>query len=470
MKQNFGLLQAGILLALVLLLFLPTFLIGMLDLETASRSFAAGDYARAAQAFAHAAPRLPWQKHLWGQAAQTAFLAGETEQALLWFAEGEARRALTLADWIAYGDAFQSAGDTDSAIWAWKQSILHFGINAEAEKRLAQAYRSKGEYELALSCLQKALELAPEDAEAHFEQGLLLAALRPASALPDLMKAAALDPSFDPPVQVLRTELNRASLTIGEPAYQFLVAGRALAALGQWDLAAEAFRRAIETKADYAEAWAWLGEARQHTGQDGRLELDRALSLNQTSASIWAFDGLYWLRQKQPEKALEACQKSVALEPENPAWQVALGDAAAAAGEFSQAIAAYQRATELDPEHLPAWRGLAIVSLESGADISGLGRVAARELLRLAPDDWLSHDLAGQMALALRAPQEAEEQLLKAIELAPENPAPHLHLALVYLEFGKISAAYDKLLDTIQLDPQGSYGWQAKRLVEQYFP
>jgi len=113
---------------------------------------------------------------------------------------------------------------------------------------------------------------------------------------------------------------------------------------------------------------------------------------------------------------------------------------------------------------------LTVVSLESGADISGLGRVAARQLLRLAPDDWLSHDLAGQMALALRAPQEAEEQLLKAIELAPENPAPHLHLALVYLEFGKISAAYDKLLDTIQLDPQGSYGWQAKRLVEQYFP
>jgi Flp pilus assembly protein TadD len=65
---------------------------------------------------------------------------------------------------------------------------------------------------------------------------------------------------------------------------------------------------------------------------------------------------------------------------------------------------------------------------------------------------------------------EAIAQLQKAIALAPQEPAPHYHLALAYLESGKNALAYDKLLDTLALDPDGTYGWHAKRILEQYFP
>lgn len=469
MKQNFGLRQTAILLTLLALFLAPSPLAGALDLESASRSLAAGDYADASAAFARAAPRLPWRGDLWGQAGQAAWLAGEPQQAIRWFGEGEARRALNLADWLAYGEAFQALGDMESAVRAWEQSVEQFGPSADAEQRLAAAYRLAGDYEASIVSLKKALELAPEDAGAHFELGLLLAASSPSEALPELMQAAALDPALDASVQFLRAELNRAFL-VEEPAYHFLTAGRALAALGHWDLASEAFRRALEADMEYAEAWAWLGEARQHTGLDGRPQLDRALFLNPASASIQALDGLYWLRQGQPEKAILACAKAAALEPENPAWQVALGDAAAAAGEFTQAIGYYQHAVELDPDNLSAWQGLALVSANNGADVEGTGRMAARQLLRLAPDDWLTYDIAGRMAFLLYAREEAERYFLKAIELAPGQPAPHLHLALAYLEFGEAASAYDKLVDTIQLDPEGAYGWQAQRLLEQYFP
>ncbi len=469
MKQKFGLRQTAILLILLVLLLAPRPLAGALDLEAASRSLAAEDYAAAADAFARAASHLPWRGDLWGQAGQAAWLAGDPQQALRWFAEGEARRALNLADWLVYGEAFQALGDMESAVRVWEQSVEQFGPSAGAEQRLAEAYRLAGDYELSIAALQKSLELDPKNADAHFELGLLLTASSPQEALPELMQAAALDPAFDTPVQFLRAELNRAFLR-DEPAYHYLTAGRALAALGHWDLASEAFIRALEADMEYAEAWAWLGEARQQTGLDGRPQLERALFLNPASASVQALDGLYWLRQGQPEKAMLACAKAAALEPENPAWQVALGDSAAAAGKFTQAIEYYRRAIELDPDNLPAWQGLALVSVKSGANVEEMGREAVRQLLRLAPDDWLTYDIAGRMAALLLAREEAEKYFLKAIELAPDQPAPHLHLALAYLDFGQAASAYDKLVDTIQLDPEGDYGWQAQRLLEQYFP
>lgn len=469
MRQNFGLRQALILLLLLVLTLAPRPLAGLLDLASASRSLAAGDSASAAPALASAAQRIPGRGDLWGRAGQAAWQAGDPQQAVRWFAEGESRGALSLADWLAYGDTLQALGDPTSAARAWEQSILQHAPSAAAFWRLAQASRRDGDFPQAMGYLREALALAPEDSAAHYELALLLASVSPEEALPELMQAAALDPTLDANVHLLRTELNRASLVEGR-AYQLTIAGRALAALGAWDLATEAFRRAVEADMAYAEAWAWLGEARQQTGQDGRFQLEQALSLDPQSASIQALDGLYWLRQGQPEKALASYGNAAALEPGNAAWQIALGNAASAGGQLIEAAAYYNRAAELAPDDPAAWQALALFSLDHATDVANTGLFATRKLFRLAPDDWLTLDIAGRVAVVLRAQVEAEAHLLRAIELAPQEPGPHFHLAMAYLEFGQSAQAYDKLMDTLHLDPDGPYGWQAKRLLEQYFP
>lgn len=469
MRQNFGPRQTLLLLLLLFFVLAPRPLAGFLDLGSAFRSIAAGDYAAASSALVSAAARLPWRSDLWGKAGQASWRAEDPEQAIRWFAEGESRQALSLADWLAYGDSLQALGDQASALRAWQQSILQHEPTAAAYWRLAKASRQAGDFVQSIEYLRKALALAPEDADVHYELGLLLVAVSPAEALPELMQAAALDPALEETVRSLRAELNRAFL-VEDRAYQSTVAGRALASLGAWDLAAEAFSRALEADPEYAEAWAWLGEARQQTGRDGRAELEQALSLDPHSVGILALDGLYWLRNGQPQKALDSYRSAAALEPENAAWQIALGEASAAAGELAEAASFYLHATELAPEDPAAWRALALFSLDHDIDVENTGLVAARRLLRLAPDDWLSCDIAGRVAVIVRAQVEAEAHLLKAIELAPQEPAPHYHLALAYMEFGQTALAYDKLVDTVALDPDGPYGWQAKRLLERYFP
>ena len=58
----------------------------------------------------------------------------------------------------------------------------------------------------------------------------------------------------------------------------------------------------------------------------------------------------------------------------------------------------------------------------------------------------------------------------KAIELDPTQAAPFLHLGLLYMQTGDRTAALSYLNQAKAFDPDGSIGWQASRLLEQYFP
>jgi Flp pilus assembly protein TadD len=283
------------------------------------------------------------------------------------------------------------------------------------------------------------------------------------------MKAAKLDPALDASVESLRSALNTATLS-DDRAYQLLVSGRALGAIGNWDLAAEAFHNAIAVRADYAEAWAWLGEAKQQQGQDGSGEIERAIAFNPNSAMVESLYGLYLERQKQPKQALAAIQKAAALEPANPGWQMALGEAYEQTGDLVTALEYYQRATELSPNEPTFWRALAEFSLRNNLDLAGTGLPAARRLIELANADWQSDDIAGQILLETNDLVGAEALLKKAVELDPTQAAPFLHLGLLYMQTGDRIAALSYLNQAKAMDPNGPIGWQANRLLEQYFP
>jgi tetratricopeptide (TPR) repeat protein len=467
--RSFGFRHVLILLLILSLILAPRPLAGSLALAAARRASAAGDPTAAAEAFAYAARRLPWEARLYGWTGQAFLQAGSPQAAVQWFARGEARQALTHTDWLVYADALVTLGDDPAAARAWEQSMLLFGPSFQASRGLALLSRRAGDLPGAIAHLQQALLLSPGEAEAHYQLGLLWTATAPENAPLELLLALDMDESRQAAVEWLRAEI-RYALSVDDRAFQFTVCGRALAALGEWDLAAEAFSRGIQADETYAEAWAWLGEARQQRSLDGRTQLDQALALDAGSASVQALDGMYWLRQGDFERALAAFSLAAAFEPGNPAWQVALGDAAAAGGDLLAASIHYLHAVELGPEDAAAWRALALFSLDNDTDVENSAFAAARHLLLLAPDDWLTHDIVGRTATILRFRVEAEEQLLRAIEIAPLEPAPHLHLALTYLEFGEEALAYDKLVDTLALDPGGQYGWLAQRILETYFP
>jgi superkiller protein 3 len=263
--------------------------------------------------------------------------------------------------------------------------------------------------------------------------------------------------------------LNTALLS-DDRAYRYVVAGHALAAQSEWDLALKAFQNAVALTPNYGEAWAWLGEAEQHLGQDSFPALQKAMLLDPGSAIVNILTGMYYQRQGNSPKALTAYQTAVNLEPENAAWHVALGGAYESNRDLLSALLEYQLAVEFDPENVPAWQAMALYSVVNDSDLDGNGLAAAKKLMELSPDDWQSLDIAGQVTYALGNLREARHLFEKAIDLAPDQAAPHLHLAMVCLDLRESVVGLAQLKLAIDLDPTGPVGWQANRLLEQYFP
>jgi len=438
---------------------------GWLDLLAAQQRERQGDWSGAAAAYAAAAVRIPWQPALWEQAGQAALSAGETKDSIQYFRQAEGFAALSPSGWAAFASADQLAGDTTAAIAAWTKALPLPSAYASR----AALFRQEGDLSAAQEDWQSLIALDARNATAHYQLGLLLAATSPAQALPELMSAERLSPNLESSVQTLRTSLNTALLS-DDHAYQFTVSGMGLGDVGAWDLAEAAFRQATSIHPDYAIAWAWLGESKQHLSQDGLADLQKAVQLDPASAMIQDLYGIYWQRQDRPIQALAAFQRAAEIEPENAAWQMALGSADEQAGDLVAALQHYNRAVTLAPQDAATWRTLAEFSLNNEVDVMGTGLPAAQKLLSLAPGDWQSDDLAGLADFETNDLAGAKRLFLKAIQIAPDQAAPHEHLGLTYLQTGDRASAYEQLVQARTLDPQGFYGDQAERLLEQNYP
>jgi len=460
-----ALVSALILIGLMVLILAPRPLYGWLNLQTAHAREFQGDLPGAASAYAEAAERIPWQPVLWEQAGEAAFSAGEIKDSIVYFQMAEGHAALSQAGWMVFAKAYQLSGDTGAAIAAWKRALPQ----ASAYESLAEIYRQQGNLSAAMENWRALIALDANNANAHYQLGLLLTATSPEQALPELMSAARLDSKLDVSVQSLRTSLNTALLS-DDRAYQLTVSGTALGALGDWDLAGKAFRQATGLNPGYADAWAWLGESEQHGGQDGLVDLQKAILLDPGSAMVQDLYGIYWQRQGQTTQAQAAFQRATEIEPENAGWQAALGSAYEQSGDLVAALEHYNLAVTLSPQDASMWRALAEFSLNNGVDVAGTGLPAAQKLLALAPGDWQSNDLAGLAAFETSNFAESEQLFLKAIQIAPDQAAPHEHLGLAYLQTGERAPAYEQLIQATSLDQNGVYGDQAQRLLEQNYP
>ena len=371
--------------------------------------------------------------------------------------------------WSDLGAAYYQLGRFDDSAHALQRGLEAHGENASLYRGLALAYNAQGDFPSEAAALQKYIALDGSEAAAHHRLGLLFAVLDPEKALPELMASAKLDEAYDPAVQTMRSALDFALLQ-GNETDRLVIIGRGLGLVSEWQLAREAFAHAVQADGKNAEAWAWLGEAKQHLGQDGSGELVRAEALDPFSANIRALSGLYWKRQNDAQKALAQFQWAVAIEPHNPAFQAALGDAYVFAGNLPPALAAYQRATELAPTEVAYWKMLALFSAQYSFQVEEVGIPAARQALALAPDTAASYDLLGWTYLAAANISLAEENFRAALRLDPDYALAHLHLGMAYLQTNEMDAAREHLSRAQSLDPEGAQGQAAANLLALYFP
>ncbi len=434
----------------------------------------------------------PWRLELWEQAGLYALQGGDNETALRWLQQAEAAGRLSPTGYLYLGDAFSQAGDIESARGAW--DAARSGVDAwEVQRHLLDLNQHAGDIDAVISNLQTLLDLRPTDVALRYRLGLHLAARQPEAALSHLAQVADLDASLKAQAEALISAIRTAQLQ-GDSAYTLLEAGRALASSGEWVLAAEAFHGAIQAAPDYAEAWAYLGEARQQTavrgqgatatslkavgGQpstgdashNGLAELEKALALDPRSLAANTLLALYWQRQGDHEQAVEVLQAVTGYYPENYTLQAELGGALARTGELEDALQAYQKGVELAPRQAEPWRLLADFSVRYEYLLDEVGLPAARRAAMIAPDDPANSDVLGQALLLQGDLASAGRSFQRAVDLEPGYALAKVHLGLAYILQGDSRRAYRIWTAVSATIPGTPAAELAQRLLKNYYP
>lgn len=437
---------------------------GYLHLQRAEEARMNGEYRLAAETYVQAARTLFWHRGLYEKAGIAFAQADDFSAAISNF---EKSRQHSEQGWVWFCTSFIQIGDLASAVSACRAGTKEYE-SADLYSLLAFTFRSQKDWDSERSALENQTRLNPADAYAAYRLGLLLTLSDSEKALPELTRASTLNPEVDSAVQTLRAALAVSSQQ-SDLSMQKVVIGQALGLVQDWELAQTAFEQAVHLNEENAEAWAWLGEAKQQIGQDGSVELDRALSLDRTSVNVRALRGLYWSRQGRYEQMLAEYLLAAGIEPDNPQWQASIGEAYTRLGDLVSALAAYQRAVELAPAQSDYWRLLAVFCAENNVQLEELGVPAVQQALTFAPNDPAVLDAAGFVYLSTGRYASAEAALLQAIALAPDFFSAHIHLAMIYLAQGDQAAAFNSLTYVRDADNAGMYSETARQLLDKYF-
>ena len=458
----------GVLLALLTTVLGPVFFTGYNDLMAARSALADGRDSDAAHLYESAARKLLWRKDLWEKAGLAAYRSGDNENSIRLLGIARREDSLSVQGWITLGTLNWMDHEISSAISIWRSGLQAFPDSKALYDQLIMAYHDQNEFTDEQAALTKRLALG-EDAVMHYRLGLLLTISNFQLARVQFNASSSLDPEFKSVTTTLLSALDAAESET-DPARQLVIIGRGLGLVGEWGLASSAFEHAVDFDGKNAEAWAWLGEARQHQGQDGGQELAKALNLDPGNPIVHALQGLYWKRQGNYSKELGEYQKAAQIEPENPAWQISMGEAYTLNGDLVSALAAYQKATILSPANAEYWRLLAVFCTDNDVQVMEIGLPAAQKAFELAPADPQVLDALGLSYLHAGYLYNAEQNLIKAVKIDPAFAKAHIHLGEAYLQKGDRTSAFNELMLARQLDPNGSTGQLAGRLLEQYFP
>jgi len=311
-------------------------------------------------------------------------------------------------------------------------------LNAQAPEPLlglADLALRKNQPAEAWNWLDKAARLAPQNALVHQAIGRYHFATRQASkAIDALKRAQKLDP-------------NNALIAIdmGEIYMQ---------GMQQPELAATAYRRALDLNPEHAGAHYGLGVALANSGKlaDAESELNRASALAPTNPLPKLALGKLYLSQKQSDKALASLDAALKIQPDLVAARLDKGAIHTDKGELQHALTEFQHAAKVAPKS-------DVAQLKLGMAYQSLGRANEAEqaylaAIRVNPKLALAYNnLAWMNVEKNRNLAQAEQWSKKATELAPKVSGFFDTLGWVFRAQGKLSMAEAALLKANSLEP-----------------
>lgn len=258
--------------------------------------------------------------------------AAEYPRQALYLLEVEAARDGWTAEQLRRaGDLWRQAGDLTRALPYW-QAAYDQSPSLPVARALAETYLSLARWSDAAGALESLLDLAPNDAWAHYHLGLVRAPFDPTDAA-ERLQGASNAPDYETPVARLTDVL---TANPADPLMPMRV-GLVLVDLELWPYAELAFTQAATVAAPFPLALAYVALARDRQGKDGAPWIEQAVSLAPDDPQIRYLQALHRRTVGDLVGSLDSMAQAVALDPENPALLAELGATYQLLGDLSQA-------------------------------------------------------------------------------------------------------------------------------------
>jgi len=192
------------------------------------------------------------------------------------------------------------------------------------------------------------------------------------------------------------------------------------------DSAIGAYKRAIELDANYALAYAGLGEA---YWRDFQQNHDNSLV----------------------QRAAATCQKSLAISDKLAEGHFCLGRLFQSTGSPEKAVEQFELAVVLDPNSDEGYRGLA--EAYSGMGKTGNAEATYQRAISLRPQYWAGYNWLGTFYFRQARYSDAAAMFKKVIEISPDNFRGYSNLGATYVLQGRYADAIDTLNQCIAIRP-----------------
>ncbi len=374
-----------------------------------------------------------------------------------------AKRDVASAGRLAEATALHQKGATEAAERAYRDVLALAPNEADALHNLGVICAQAGRLEEAEGLIRRALAAKPDLAAAHNSLGIVLKRKgRAEDAVGYYRRALELDPSYVDAYGNLGLALRSLGrreeaieamsevvrLKPNSPDAHFNL-GLVLKDAGRLDAAIAALRAAIQLRADHAEGHVNLGIAlRQSKRRDEALAaFDQALALKPALIEARLGRAHVLADLKRYQDAIEAYRGIIAVKPDHFEAHFALGGALLATGELDAATAAYRHGLELRPSHAEIMCNLANALKEQGKldeALTWYGRA-----IEVRPD---FHEALSNYGVALQLLgrlSESEAALDRAIALKPNFGAAYANLGVLRAEqerFDEAAACYRKAI------------------------
>lgn len=189
----------------------------------------------------------------------------------------------------------------------------------------------------------------------------------------------------------------------------------------------------------------------QHDNKTALADFQRALALDSRFAAAYAALGNMFWEQDETKKAEAAFKAAADCAPPHSLLQLQYGQFEIQAGNFTVAESFFTGLTEKTPDYVPAWLGLAEVTLnEKKLDDCA---TALNKVLMLDPDNVDGQVLHARLTLARSDIAQGRSELERLVKLYPQAPRIHYQLGLAYIEGGQIDKSLNQLHEAADLDP-----------------